>query len=214
MRVLEPSYPVRYAPAMSSAAAPLMTPEEFLTFEREAEAKHEYHDGIVTAMAGGTGPHAELAMRFGSELCQRIKGGPCRIYSSDMKVWIASLRKYLYPDISGLCGESQFQNETRDVLLNPAFVVEILSRTTEAYDRGRKLSYYMEVPSVQEILLVSQEEWRVDKYTRQADGIWRFEAFAGTDAVLPVLSIDGQIPLRDFYAGVELDPPSPSPARS
>lgn len=199
---------------MSSAASPLMTPEEFLAFEREAETKHEYHDGVVIDMAGGTGPHAELAMNLGAELRNRMKGGPCRIYSSDMRVWIDSLRKYLYPDISGLCGESQFQNAVRDVLLNPAFVVEILSRSTEAYDRGRKLSYYMELPSMREILLVSQEEWRVDKYTRQPDGIWRFEAFSGADAVLPVLTIDSQIPLRDFYEGVELDPLSPSPARS
>ena len=95
------------------------------------------------------------------------------------------------------------------MLLNPAFIVEVLSRSSEAYDRGRKLSFYMAIQSVREIFLVSQEEVAVHKYTRQPDGIWRFETFNGLDASLPVLTIAGQFALREFYDGVELSPPSP-----
>ena len=186
-----------------------LTPEQYLASEREAETKHEFHDGRLVAMAGGTGTHAELATNLAAELRIRTKGRPCRIYNSDMKVWIEHSRRFLYPDISGLCEPPVFHDAIGDVLLNPSFIVEVLSRSSEAYDRGRKLSLYMAVPSVREILLVSQEEVEVHKYTRQPDGIWRFEAFSGLDAVLPVLTIGSEFALREFYEGVELAPPSP-----
>ena len=199
---------------MSSAAFPLLTPEEYLAVEREAETRSEYHDGEVVAMAGGTGPHSLLAMNLGSELRQQLKGRSCLVFNSDMKVWIDATRRFLYPDLSGLCGEPLYRDGVRDVLTNPAFVVEVLSAKTEAYDRGRKLALYMALPAVQEIALVSQDEVRVEKYTRQPDGIWRFEAYAGLDAVARFESVGCDVALRDFYEGVELAPPPPFRERS
>jgi Uma2 family endonuclease len=128
-----------------------------------------------------------------------------------MKVWVESTRRFLYPDLSGLCGQPQYRDAVGDVLLNPTFVIEVLSPKTEAYDRGKKLALYMAQPGIQEILLVSQEEIRVEKYSREADGIWRFQSFAGPEARLRLDSVDCEVPLRDFYDGVELMP-VPDPA--
>jgi Uma2 family endonuclease len=191
---------------MSSAASPLFTPEEYLELERAAETKSEYHDGEIVAMAGGTGPHSLLAMKLGSELTQRLKGRPCLVFNSDMKVWVGERRHFFYPDLSGLCGQPQYHDEMRDVLVNPSFIVEVLSPKTEGYDRGKKLARYMALPSLVELALVNQDEVRVDKYTRQPDGIWRFDSFAGLDAVVQFQSVGCDVPLRDFYAGVELAP--------
>src|SRR5260221_5337410 len=180
---------------MFSAASPLLTPEEYLALERNAETKHEYHDGGIVAMAGWTGPHSLLAVRLGSELMQRLKGRACFVFNSDMKVWIHTERHYFYPDLSGLCGQPQFHDERRDVMTNPTFIVEVLSPKTEGYDRGKKLARYMALPSIVEIALVSQEAVRVDKYTRGPDGIWRFEGLAGFDAVVRFESLNCEFPL-------------------
>ncbi len=191
---------------MSSLAKNHMTPEEFLAFEREAATKHEYHDGVVVDMAGGGPAHSRLAVQLGSELWQRLKNRSCSVFNSDMKVWTGESRHYVYPDLSGLCGQSQTRDEARDVLLNPAFIVEVLSPKTEGYDRGKKLAVYMGLPSVIEIVLVAQDEMRVDKYTRQPDDIWRFDGYSGADAVVPFVSVQCEVRLGDFYAGVELLP--------
>ena len=191
---------------MSSLAKNHMTPEEFLAFERAAATKHEYHDGVVVAMAGGGTPHSLLAVNLASELRQHLKGRGCLVFNSDMKVWTGQSRHYFYPDLSGLCGQPQAHDEARDVLLNPTFIVEVLSPKTEGYDRGKKLAVYMSLPSVVEIVLVAQDDVRVDKYTRQPDGIWRFDGYSGMDAVVPFVSVQCDIRLGDFYEGVELLP--------
>jgi Uma2 family endonuclease len=193
---------------MSSLPKHYLTPEEFLAFERAADSKHEYHDGMVVAMAGGSVPHSALAMNLGSELRQHLKGRPCTVFNSDMKVWTGESRHYFYPDLSGLCGPVQTHDSMHDVLLNPTFIVEILSPRTEAFDRGKKLARYMELPSILEIVLVAQDEIRVDKYTRQSDGIWRFDGYSGSEAVIPFISVQCEVRLGDFYEGVDLRPPS------
>ena len=191
---------------MSSLATSRMTPEEFLAFERAAATKHEYYDGVVVAMAGGGPAHSRLAVQLGSELWQKLKSRSCSVFNSDMKVWTGASRHYFYPDLSGLCGQPQTHDEAQDVLLNPAFIVEVLSPKTEAFDRGKKLASYMSLKSVIEIVLVAQDEVRVDKYTRQPDGIWRFDGYSGMDAVVPFVSVQCDIRLGDFYEGVELLP--------
>ncbi|MEO6750565.1 MAG: Uma2 family endonuclease [Chthoniobacteraceae bacterium] len=198
---------------MSQAAQQLFTPEEYLARERVAETKSEYHDGAVFAMAGGTAPHAELAATFIRELGARGKGGPCRIYSSDMRV-LSGERNFVYPDVSGLCTEPRFRDDARDVLRNPSFVVEVLSPSTEAYDRGRKLAIHMAVPSITEIVLVCQDQVRVDKYTRLPDGVWRFDTIEGRDSHVRFESLGCEIVLADFFDGVELAPLPPPPERS
>ncbi len=172
--------------------------------------KSEFHDGEVFALSGGSDAHSRLALNLGAELYVR-RNRSCPLYNSDMKVWIEDSRRFLYPDLSGLCGQPQFRDAKRDVLLNPTFVVEVLSPSTEAYDRGRKMRYYFSLPSLQEYFLVAQDEVRVERFSRLPDGNWKIEAFAGMDAVLPITSLGIDLPLRAFYEGVELSEPPPEP---
>ena len=177
--------------------------------ERVALNKSEYHDGRIVAMAGGTGPHSQVAAAFTRELGNFAKAKGCTVFNSDMKLRIAENNRVCYPDVSGLCGRPEYLDDTRDVLLNPSFIVEVLSKSTEAFDRGAKLALYMALPSVVEIALVSVVEVRVDKYTRQPDGIWRFDGHSGAESQVPFVSLGCEISLAEVYAGVELDPPGP-----
>ena len=196
-----------------SLAAPIapLSIEQYLAAERIAETKSEFHDGRVFAMAGGTGPHSQVAAAFTRELGNYAKAKGCIVFNSDMKLRIAANNRVCYPDVSGLCGRPEYLDETRDVLLNPSFIVEVLSKSTEAFDRGRKLALYMALPSVIEIALVSVVDVRVDKYTRQPDGIWRFDGYSGPESEVPFTSLGCVVSLREVYAGVELDPPGPEP---
>ncbi len=195
----------------AASTAPHPSPEEYLALERASQIKSEYHDGRVLAMAGGTGPHSQLAAAFTRELGNFAKAKDCVVFNSDMKLRIGENNRVLYPDVSGLCGRPEYFDETRDVLMNPSFIVEVLSKSTEAFDRGRKLALYMALPSIVEIALVSVVEIRVDKYTRQPDGIWRFDGYSGPESQVPFVSLGCEVSLREVYAGVELDPPGPEP---
>lgn len=190
---------------------PHVSLEEYLVLERAARTKSEYHDGRIFAMAGGTGPHSQVAVKIAGALDRATAARDCHIFNSDMKLRIGENNRFCYPDVSGLCGRPEYFDETRDVLLNPSFIVEVLSKSTEAFDRGGKLALYMALPSVVEIALVSVTEARVDKYTRQPDGIWRFDGYSGLESRVPFASLGCEIPLNEVYAGVELDPPDPEP---
>ena len=197
---------------MSAALkTPLPTAEEYLAVERAAETKSEYHDGRILAMAGGTGPHSQVAVKIAGALDRATAARGCHIFNSDMKLRIRENNRVCYPDVSGLCGRPEYLDDTRDVLLNPSFIVEVLSKSTEAFDRGRKLALYMALPSVIEIALVSVVEVRVDKYTRQPGGIWRFDGYSGPESQVPFASLGCEISLAEVYGGVELDPPGPEP---
>jgi Uma2 family endonuclease len=197
---------------MSAAAqTPHLSAEEYLAIERAARTKSEYHDGRIVAMAGGTGPHSQVAVKIAGSLDRSTAARGCHIFNSDMKLRIRENNRVCYPDVSGLCGRPEYLDDTRDVLLNPSFIVEVLSKSTEAFDRGRKLALYMALPSVVEIALVSVVEVRVDKYTRQPDGIWRFDGYSGMESQVPFTSLGCDLSLREVYLGVELDPPGPEP---
>ena len=196
--------------SLAVSHAPLSL-EQYLTAERSAETKSEFHDGKVFAMAGGTGPHSQIAVKLAGALDRTTAARGCHIFNSDMKVRVAPGNRVCYPDVSGLCGRPEYLDDARDVLLNPSLIIEVLSKSTEAFDRGRKLALYMAMPSVVEIVLVSVVEVRVDKYTRQPDGIWRFDGFPGVECDVPFSSLGCAVSLREAYAGVELDPPGPEP---
>ena len=192
-----------------AASASGFSLQGYIAAERIAGKKSEFHDGRVVAMAGGTGPHSQVAVKFAGALDRATAARGCHIFNSDMKLHIPANNRVLYPDVSGLCGRPEYLDDSRDVLLNPSFLIEVLSKSTEAFDRGRKLALYMALPSVVEIALVSVVEVRVDKYTRQSDGIWRFDGYSGEECEVPFVSLGCSISLREVYAGVELDPPGP-----
>ncbi|MFO0759101.1 MAG: Uma2 family endonuclease [Byssovorax sp.] len=154
-----------------------MTPAEYLAFERSAETKHEYADGEIFAMAGAKRGHNLIVTNVTAELRQALRDRPCEVYPSDMRVHIASAERYVYPDVSVVCGEPIFLDDTEDTLENPMVLVEVTSDSTEGYDRGDKFAKYRTVRSVVDYVIVSHHSAAIDHYTRMADGSWRLLSY-------------------------------------
>jgi Uma2 family endonuclease len=187
---------------MSSLPNYYLSPEEYLSIERRAESKSEYVDGVIYAMAGGSERHNLIAANIIIALGVPLRDRPCRVYPSDLKVRVPNSKRFFYPDVSVICGETQFADEERDVILNPVLVVEVLSESTEAFDRGKKFSSYQQIVSLQEYLLVGQDEFVAEHYLRQEDG-WLYTKASGTDAVLALPALNCRIALSDIYNKVE-----------
>ncbi|HYH66678.1 MAG TPA: Uma2 family endonuclease [Urbifossiella sp.] len=183
-----------------------LTVAEYLAIERRAEFKSEFHDGEMFAMAGASREHNTVAKNLGGELYGRLKGGPCQTFLSDQRVRIARTGLYCYPDLVIVCGEPQYAEEDRDTLVNPRVVFEVLSPSTERYDRTVKLRHYKQLPSVQEYVLVAQDQAWCERYARQADGAWTHVEFVGLDATLELTSVPVAVPLADVYARVTFPP--------
>jgi Uma2 family endonuclease len=151
-----------------------MSAADYLSWEREQPSKHEFHAGDVFAMAGGSPRHNVLANAMGAELRAALRGKGCQVMNSDQRVSAKQGDRYVYPDAVVACGGVRTEAGTRDVLANPAVVVEVLSRNTEAYDRGEKWEAYQRLASLTDYLLVSQSAVRVEHYAREGDGAWRY----------------------------------------
>ncbi len=183
---------------MTAAAKLRLTPEEYLAGERFADTKSEYYDGETFAMAGGSEPHSLISMNVGGELRQQLLAKPCRVYNSDLKVR-ATETAYAYPDVTVVCGEPEFEDEQADVLLNPTVIVEVLSPTTEGWDRGGKFERYRERASLQEYLLLAQDRVHGERFARQPHGEWLLSVVDGRDGVLSLPSIGCQLALARVY---------------
>jgi Uma2 family endonuclease len=165
-----------------------MSPEEYLAFERASDEKHEYVDGEIFAMSGGTNEHSLLGSSIVRELGIALLDRPCYVHTSDMRIKVAASNRFFYPDVSVVYGAQVFGDEVRDSVLNPKVIVEVLSDSTERYDRGEKFAHYRRVESLQEYVLASQKEPLVEHYSRQADGVWLYRALGpGEQLVLPSL---------------------------
>ncbi len=191
---------------MQTATKQLMTVPEYLEFERASDAKHEFLDGEVFSMAGGTEMHSLLAGNLIRELGNRLKGRPCRVHTSDLRLKIEATGYHAYPDVQVVCGGARFADDHRDVLLNPRLIIEVLSPSTSSWDRGGKFWHYRHVPSFEEYILVSQDAWLIEHHTRQPNGGWLLETVSGPDGFLRLSSIATEIPLTDIYGGTNLPP--------
>ena len=179
-----------------------MTPEEYLELERAAEYKSEYFDGEVFLMSGAREGHNLVTMNVGGELRLQFRPRPCRVYQSDMRVRAATL--FTYPDVVTVCGEPRFLDEKRDTLLNPTMLVEVLSPSTEAYDRGRKFELYKTIESLREYVLIAADRVHVDLYTRQPDNRWLLTSADRVEDTLTLESVEARLLLRDIYEKVDL----------
>jgi Uma2 family endonuclease len=188
---------------MSTAARRLLTPQEYLAKERAAEFRSEYLRGEMFAMAGASWEHTLVKDNLAGELRNQLKGGPCRALTSDMRVKVDATGLYTYPDIVIVCEEPQFEDKVFDTLLNPRVVVEVLSDSTEKYDRGAKFGHYRHVPSLQEYVLVSQDRPLVERYVRQADESWLLTVFGDRAKTFELASVPVRIPLEEIYRGVK-----------
>ncbi|MFL5540258.1 MAG: Uma2 family endonuclease [Longimicrobiaceae bacterium] len=187
-----PSVPYRY-----------VSPRQYLVRERAAEYKTEYNDGELVAMAGVSRRHSLIATALMVSLVNQLRGRGCEVHGSDLRVKADEGRRYVYPDVTVVCGKPKLEGKGPDVLTNPTVVFEILSGSTEQNDRGWKLDAYRRMPSVGEVVLLSQNEPAAEVYRRGPDGGWEaLLPLRGIHALLRLDSIDCAVPLADVYAGL------------
>jgi Uma2 family endonuclease len=196
---------------MATAALTWYTPEEYLALERHAEFKSEYIDGRIVAMTGASAPHVTIVGNVSAELRTHLRGGPCRAYASEMRVQIGGGQRYTYPDVVVACGKQEFLDGVLDTLTNPALIVEVLSPSTEAYDRGEKFLHYRAIETLQEYVLVAQDKPLVERFVRHGE-FWHLAIVSGLDGSLELTSVGCTIPLREIYENVEFPAPAATPA--
>jgi Uma2 family endonuclease len=180
--------------------------DDYLAAEREGiDAKHEYVAGQVFAMVGATYNHNLITANLAGELRQQLKSSPYTVLSSDMRLRIQTADACCYPDVVVLCGQPAFHDQRRDVLTDAALLAEVLSPSTEGYDRGGKFAIYRGLPGLRQYLLIAQERLSIDVFTRQPDGRWLLEAYTDLDAPVPFESIGCTVLLREVYDKVEFE---------
>lgn len=187
---------------MSHQRKTLLTPEEYLAIERRSEIKHEYFAGEMFAMMGASKRHNLIAANIIRLLGNQLLDRSCKVYPSDMRVKVSATGKYTYPDVVVACEEEQFDDQENDTLLNPVVVFEVLSASTEAYDRGKKFEQYQNIESLTEYLLVAQEPFRIEQYVRRSDREWGYSEYHAAEDIETLSVIGCQLALKDVYAKV------------
>jgi Uma2 family endonuclease len=180
-----------------------MTPAEYLAFERaQTDAKHEYLNGDVVMMAGASLAHNRIVANLVATLHAQMRRRPCDVFSSDMRLHIPATGLYTYPDIVALCGEPQLEDDASDILLNPAVIMEVLSPSTEAYDRGSKFDHYRSLESLQTYVLLVQDHPQVELFQRQDKGDWLLSVVKAPEARVSLPVIGCELALADVYERV------------
>ncbi|MDI6793593.1 MAG: Uma2 family endonuclease [bacterium] len=182
----------------------LISPEEYLAIERNAEHKSEYFDGEIFAMAGAGKRHNLIVTNIVRELSLQMKGRPCEVYSNDMRVKVSSTGLYTYPDVVVMCGTSQLEDDQQDTLLNPTVIIEVLSKSTESYDRGGKFAHYRRLETLAEYILVAQDKCFVEHYIRQPDNQWLLSEIGSLQDTVQLPSIKCSLALTEVYDKVEI----------
>ena len=192
---------------MQAQSKPYYSFEDYLIAERECiDQKHEYVAGQVFAMAGASFNHNLIVTNLASELRQQLKTRPCTVLGNDMRVRIEAADAATYPDVLVLCDKPAFHDSRRDVLTNATLVAEVLSPSTEGYDRGSKFAIYRDLPSLRQYVLIAQDRHAIDCFTRQPDGRWLLEAYTDPDTPIHLESIGCTVLLREVYEKVEFEP--------
>ena len=188
---------------MSTLTVTHVTPEEYLAAERLSETRSEYLDGGVYPMTGGTANHIRIVSNIDTQLNNQLDGRPCDVFPIDMKVRLPDSRKFFYPDLVVVCGEVRYHDGRKDIILNPDLVIEVLSPSTEAFDRGAKFRAYRTIESLKEYVLVAQDSPSVEQYVRNDDGSWKFTEAVGLERSLTLPSVECTLSLAAVYKRVE-----------
>lgn len=185
--------------------------QEYYTLEDAADTRHEFHDGEILAMAGGSMSHSQICFNLAGELRTRLKGKPCQGFESNLRTRIDASNRNVYPDISIVCGpvERDQRDPSMGTITNPSVVIEVISPSTERYDRTEKRDHYLKLPSLKAHVLVDQDRPRVEVLSRTEDGRWELSFATGLDASLKIDALGVEIPLREVYDRVEFPPPQP-----
>ncbi len=189
-----------------STALKRISPQEYLIRERQASLKSEFFQGEVFAMTGGSPNHSLITANFVGEARQALKGKPCVVYNSDLRIRVQPTGLYTYPDVTIVCGDLEFDDEERDTVINPTVIIEVLSDSTEKYDRGKKSNHYRQIASLKELILISQDRPNVERFTRQPNGDWLFHEERELTASFDLRSLDISITLAEVYRNVRFEP--------
>jgi Uma2 family endonuclease len=189
---------------MSTHPKTLLTEEQYLEIERKAEYKSEYFQGEMFAMAGAGYAHNLLIGNIVAALHRQLRSRPCVVLPNDMRVRVGKTGLYTYPDVVALCGKPELLDEQQDTLSNPSLIVEVLSPSTEAYDRGKKFEHYRSIESLSEYLLVSSDRVHADLFSRQPDGRWILTSASSLDDSLDLQSIGCRLSLSELYEKIDL----------
>jgi Uma2 family endonuclease len=184
---------------MASAPNYFVTPEEYLSLERKAEFKSEYMDGVVYAFAGCNPRHNLITTNLIAALGTQLKGRPGKVYSSNLRVRVPKSNCFFYPDVSVVSGDNEVDDDEQDVLHNPSLIVEISSESSAAFDRGKKFLSYQQISSLQEYLLVSQDDILIESYARQGNDTWLCTKATGMEGSLTLPSINCKLALKEIY---------------
>ncbi|HQU84763.1 MAG TPA: Uma2 family endonuclease [Pyrinomonadaceae bacterium] len=181
------------------------TPNEYLALEEKAEYRSEYENGEIIAMAGGSLNHQQITANFTEFLSAKIRKKGCRVLPSEMKIWVESNNKFYYPDVTIVCEKPKFYHKRNDTIENPKLLIEVLSKATEAKDRGEKFFAFQTLESLQEYVLVSQDKHLVETFTKQTDGSWRYLATIGLESEVYFDSVEEKLKISEIYDLVEFE---------
>lgn len=187
---------------MAAIPKPRVTAEEYLALDRNAPTKSEYVDGQIVAMSGASLRHNLIVGNLIGEFHRQLRRSPCQVYPSDVRVLIPRTGDFFYPDVTVLCEPPQLADANMDILKNPTLVVEVLSDSTEGFDRGKKFRIYRTMESLREYVLVDQRQMLVELYTRQADGTWVLTTFSQPEDVVRLASVGCELLMAEIYAKV------------
>ncbi|TYT71428.1 Uma2 family endonuclease [Microcystis aeruginosa] len=190
---------------LSATETKYYTPEEYLALEETSEDKNEYRQGEIIPMVGATTNHNQIAGNFYRRFPLTINNQDYYTYMETVRLWLSDYSIYTYPDVMVIKGQPLYQGSSQSNVINPLIIVEVLSNSTQAYDRGDKFKFYRSLPTFQEYILIEQSSYSVERYYKQKDDQWLIDFVTGENAVLQLVSVDWQISLQDLYQRVNFD---------
>ncbi len=179
------------------------TPEEYLALEEESDVKHEYLDGEIQSMTGGTPNHNDIAGNFYAFLKLALRGKGYKVFMTDLRLWIPQFNIYTYPDVMVIKGQPTLQDNRNDTVINPLLIVEVLSKSTKNYDQGDKFDYYRSIPGFAEYILVDQYRYAVKQYAKADDSRWWLSEYQAQDDSFPFVSLELEIGLNEIYEEID-----------
>lgn len=179
------------------------TPEDYLALEEKSEERNEYHNGEIISMVGGTTNHNQICINLCRNFPLTINDQDYYIYTENVRLWLSEYNTYTYPDIMIIQGQPIYQAGKKSNIINPQIIIEVLSDSTEGYDRGDKFTYYRSLPTFKEYILINQSSHKVDQYVKQSDDQWSIKFYQGEEIVLTFASVNWQISLKDIYQRVD-----------
>ncbi|MFM9264139.1 Uma2 family endonuclease [Tychonema sp. BBK16] len=186
-----------------STAQRYFTPEEYLALEEAAEYKSEYHDGVIIPMTGGTTNHNRISLNMSIALRLALKGLDYDVFMGDVRLWMTKKRIYTYPDVMVIPGKPEYYNNRKDIVMNPQVIIEVLSKSTKAYDRNDKFKFYQTIPTFQEYILIDQSQVYIERYCKLANKRWSYSQYDEEDTTLVFSSFQVEVALADVYEKVD-----------